>query len=106
MKTIDNTQANADIKTEFRDYSGRKVFECRAFFFAEPVGGYSVIASNLPGVVSEGDDLREAIANIKEAFAASVESYLEAGEVIPWKEVTDFDSDPAKQLYFTVSLDD
>jgi predicted RNase H-like HicB family nuclease len=40
----------------------------------EPEGGYSAQCIELPGVISEGDNRKEALANIKEA----IEGYLEA----------------------------
>ena len=40
-------------------------------------GGYSVTVPVLPGCISEGDSLDEAIANIQEA----IELYLESDEI-------------------------
>ena len=40
----------------------------------------------LPGVVSQGKDESECIDNIKEAFGAVIEEYLESGESIPWQD--------------------
>ena len=40
----------------------------------EPDGGYSAQCLELPGAISEGDNRKEALANIKEA----IEGYLEA----------------------------
>lgn len=40
----------------------------------EPEGGYSVQCVELPGAVSQGEDRKKAIANIREA----IEGYLEA----------------------------
>jgi predicted RNase H-like HicB family nuclease len=40
----------------------------------EPEGGYSAQCIELPGAISEGDNRKEALANIKEA----IEGYLEA----------------------------
>jgi predicted RNase H-like HicB family nuclease len=40
----------------------------------EPEGGYSVQCVELPGVLSQGENRKEALANIKEAL----EGYLEA----------------------------
>jgi predicted RNase H-like HicB family nuclease len=40
----------------------------------EPEGGYSAQCVELPGVISEGENRKEALANIKEAL----EGYLEA----------------------------
>jgi predicted RNase H-like HicB family nuclease len=39
----------------------------------EPEGGYSVQCLELPGAISEGDNRKEALTNIKEA----IEGYLE-----------------------------
>jgi predicted RNase H-like HicB family nuclease len=61
------------------------VCECRAAFIVdEEEGGYTVVARNLPGVVSEGDDIESAIENIKDAFREMVLSYKDSGEEIPW----------------------
>ena len=40
----------------------------------EPEGGYSAQCLELPGAISEGDNRKEALANIKKA----IEGYLEA----------------------------
>jgi predicted RNase H-like HicB family nuclease len=40
----------------------------------EPEGGYSVQCVELPGAISQGENRKEALANIKEA----IEGYLEA----------------------------
>lgn len=61
------------------------VCECRAaFILDEEEGGYTVVARNLPGVVSEGNDLDSAIENIKDAFREMVLSYRDCKEKIPW----------------------
>lgn len=41
-------------------------------------GGYTVYAPSLPGCISEGDTLEEALANIREA----IELYLETEEQV------------------------
>ena len=43
----------------------------------EPEGGYSIFAPLLPGCASQGETVKEAIANIKEAISLYLES-LEA----------------------------
>jgi len=45
----------------------------------EEDGGYSVFALNYPGVVSQGETLDEARANISEAFLAMLESARKRG---------------------------
>jgi predicted RNase H-like HicB family nuclease len=50
----------------------------------EEVGGYSVIAPSLPGVVSQGETEPESLANITEALAAAISAYKAASRPIPW----------------------
>lgn len=116
MVTIDKTTKNADrscgrfpsIETRLVDYSNRKVLQCRALFFADPQGdGYTAIARNLPGVVSEGDNLAEAIANITDAFTESVLSYVEHGERVPWGDSLEImeGAVPERELLLLVKID-
>lgn len=51
--------------------------------------GYSAFAVGLPGVVSQGETEQEALANIREALAGAIESYLAHGEDIPWDDALD-----------------
>jgi predicted RNase H-like HicB family nuclease len=60
-----------------------RVYRCRVLIANEP-DGYSVRAAELAGVASQGENVGEAIANIKEACAGSIESYIANGEEIPW----------------------
>ena len=46
-------------------------------------GGYTVTVPSLPGCISEGDTFEEALANIKEAIEAYLESIYKHGEEIP-----------------------
>jgi predicted RNase H-like HicB family nuclease len=46
-------------------------------------GGYTVTVPILPGCISEGDNKKEALANIKEAIELYVESLQADGEPIP-----------------------
>ncbi len=50
----------------------------------ESDGGYSVVCLTLPGVVSQGETVEEAIENITEAFQGAVEGYRASDEPIPW----------------------
>jgi predicted RNase H-like HicB family nuclease len=45
--------------------------------------GYTAYAVHLPGTVSDGDTVDEAIANIQEALEVSLAEYVSTGE-IPW----------------------
>lgn len=62
-------------------------FECRVVLCPEDEGGYSAHALRLPGVVSQGETAAEALDNIREAFAAAIETYRELGKTIPWADV-------------------
>lgn len=62
-------------------------YVCRVLLCPEEEGGYSAFALRLPGTVSQGDTEQEALANIAEAFQATVSLYLEEGQGIPWEPV-------------------
>lgn len=51
--------------------------------YPEPDGGYTVMLIDLPGCLSQGDTLEEAIANITEAKEAWIETAWECGDDIP-----------------------
>lgn len=51
--------------------------------YPEPDGGYTVMLADLPGCMSQGDTLEEAVANIKEAQIAWIETAWECGDEIP-----------------------
>ena len=59
--------------------------------------GWGVVVPDLPGCVSAGDTLEEAVENVKDAICGWVESMLEMGEKIPkrqsmeyWQKEPDF----------------
>ena len=54
----------------------------------EEEGGYSSYAARLPGVVSQGETIAEALRNTEDAFRAAVACYRERGEAIPWQELS------------------
>lgn len=43
----------------------------------EPEGGYSAQCLELPGAISEGENRKEALANIKEVIEGYLEAFLE-----------------------------
>lgn len=49
----------------------------------EADGGYSVVCPALPGCVSQGDSLKEALANIREAILLCLEVRKEEGQRSP-----------------------
>ena len=59
-------------------------YRCHVLLEKEEDGTYSAIVLNLPGAGSCGDSEADALANVREAVAGAIESYLAAGEEIPW----------------------
>jgi predicted RNase H-like HicB family nuclease len=59
-------------------------YECRVLLCPEEDGGYSAHAMRLPGVVSQGETIDEALKNISEAFAATIRTYRDHDKEIPW----------------------
>ena len=54
----------------------------------EPEGGYTVVVPSLPGCVTYGDTIKEAIAMAKEAIELYIESLREHNEEIPTEKET------------------
>jgi antitoxin HicB len=52
-------------------------------FTPQPEGGYTVTSPVLPELLTEGDTLEEAQANVHDAFEALVELYSELGRSLP-----------------------
>ena len=52
-------------------------------FVPQPEGGYTVTSRVLPELITEGDSLEEAQANVRDAFEAVVELYTEQGRSLP-----------------------
>lgn len=52
-------------------------------FYPEPEGGYTVMIKDLPGCISQGDTLEEAVQNIQEAKEVWLETALECNDEIP-----------------------
>ena len=52
-------------------------------FTPQPEGGYTVTSPVLPELLTEGDTLEEAHANVHDAFEAVTELYAETGRPLP-----------------------
>ena len=63
-----------------------KVLNYRILLRKEPEGGYTVMVPSLPGCVTYGETIEEAIDMAKEAIELYIESLKEHGEVIPTEE--------------------
>lgn len=52
-------------------------------FAPQPEGGFTVTSPVLPELITEGDTLEEAFANVQDALAAVIELYDEMGVSLP-----------------------
>jgi antitoxin HicB len=52
-------------------------------FAPQPEGGFTVTSPVLPELVTEGDTIEEAFANVKDAVVAVMELYAEQGKPLP-----------------------
>ena len=52
-------------------------------FTPQPEGGYTVTSPVLPELLTDGDSLEKAQANVADAFEAVVELYSELGRTLP-----------------------
>jgi antitoxin HicB len=60
----------------------------RVLLNREPEGGFTAIVPTLPGCITYGADIDEAIANVKEAIELYIESLQAHGENVPNEENT------------------
>ena len=49
----------------------------------QPEGGFTVTSPVLPELVTEGDSISEAMANVQDALAAVIELYQDLGRPLP-----------------------
>ena len=49
----------------------------------QPEGGFTVTSPLLPELVTEGDTVDEALANVQDALAAVIETYQDLGRSFP-----------------------
>ena len=52
-------------------------------FTPQPEGGFTVTSPVLPELITEGDSLEEAYANVSDALAAVIELYEDQGRALP-----------------------
>ncbi len=59
------------------------MFRIPLIYTPQPEGGYTVTSPVLPELLTEGDSLAEAQANVRDAFEAVVELYADEGRALP-----------------------
>ena len=69
-------------------------------FTPQPEGGFTVTSPVLPELVTEGDTLEDAFANVSDALAAVLEIYAEEGRALP----AGIELPPAGQVVWTDAL--
>ena len=65
-----------------------KVLSYRVLLRREPEGGYTVLVPTLPGCITYGEDIPEAVSMAREAVELYIESLVAHGEAIPTEEET------------------
>src|SRR5688572_33145508 len=76
------------------------IYRLPLVFHPQPEGGFTVTSPVLPELVTEGDTLEEAFANVRDALAAVIELYEEAGPPLP----PGTELPPAGQVVWTDAL--
>jgi antitoxin HicB len=59
------------------------LFKVPLILSPQPEGGFTVTSPLLPELVTEGDTVEEALANVRDALAAVVEAYQDLGRPLP-----------------------
>ncbi len=59
------------------------IYKVPLVFESQPEGGFTVTSPVLPGLVTEGDTVEEALANVGDAMAALREAYEDLGRQFP-----------------------
>ncbi len=61
----------------------KATYKLPLIFEPQPEGGYTVTCPMLPELVTEGETVSEALANVEDAVAALVEAYEDLGRPLP-----------------------
>ena len=59
------------------------LFKVPLMLTPQPEGGYTVTSPVLPELLTEGDTVDEAIANVRDAVLAVIELYEDLGKTVP-----------------------
>jgi antitoxin HicB len=59
------------------------VYKLPLILAPQPEGGFTVTSPVLPELVTEGDTVKEALANVQDALAAVIEIYQDLGRPLP-----------------------
>ena len=87
MTTADLRDDKYRVKCRIETFGHEEAYDCRVLLCPEEEGGFSAHCLNLPGVISQGDTVSEAMENIRDAFRETLLYYREAQTSIPWDAV-------------------
>jgi antitoxin HicB len=59
------------------------VYKLPLVFEPQPEGGYTVTCPILPELITEGETIAEALANVEDALVAIIEAYQDLGRPLP-----------------------
>ena len=59
------------------------LYKVPLLLFPQSEGGFTVTSPLLPELVTEGDTVEEALANVQDALAAVIETYQDLGRALP-----------------------
>jgi antitoxin HicB len=77
MRTMVKTQIKPETPQDYRNFS------YPITLYPESDGDHTVMLADLPGCMSQGDTLEEAMTNIEEARVAWIETAWECSDAIP-----------------------
>ena len=63
--------------------AGKLTYKLPLVFEPQPEGGYTVTCPVLPELITEGDTISDALANVEDAFVAIKEAYEDLGRRLP-----------------------
>jgi antitoxin HicB len=61
----------------------KNLFKIPLVLKQQPEGGYTVTSPVLPEMITEGDTIELALANVQDALAATIELYEDMGKEFP-----------------------
>jgi antitoxin HicB len=69
-----------------------QVYRVPVVLTPQPEGGYTVTSPAVPGLVTEGDSLEDALTNVEDALRATLELYEDTDRPIPAGLAQDLDA--------------
>src|SRR4051794_14436468 len=73
-------------------YSVSQVYRVPLVLVPQPEGGFTVTSPALPGLVTEGDSVEDALEHVEDALRATLELYEDTGRPVPHGLVQDPDA--------------